>query len=105
MSTPDLSTLPARMYYAAEVLKEASHYYHSLPENRHSNWTGQLWSSSQLRNLADDWEAEEEAAAEQRRMVELLVADMCKYGKYLTLQNRIDCARDLIAAGWTKAPL
>jgi hypothetical protein len=87
---PDLSTLPARRRYAAEVLGEASG---RCPDD--ANW----WSPYSLCRFADKWEAEDREKADREALVEELVRDVSNSQWW-----QPKCmARTLIDNGWTKA--
>jgi hypothetical protein len=99
---PDLSTLPKRMRYAAEVLREVN-----KREGMHSDFS---WANCGLRALADRWESEDATAAERDALVEELAKGMA-----LAVWNGIDhwaddyvkalylsCARFVVESGWRK---
>lgn len=67
MMEPDLSTLPQRMRYAAEVLESASQRLTAEYPDRLG-----YWYPNDLRIKAHDWEAKDRAAAERDTEVEEL---------------------------------
>lgn len=62
----DLSTLPQRMRYAAEILREADERYGA----RYS------WNPDGIEIVAESWEEQDRAAAEHGAQVAELAADM-----------------------------
>lgn len=103
--TPDLSTLPQRMRYAAQVIGEANDRLHY--------GTIEDLPPPVLRSLADEWEAEDRAAAEHEALVEELVQEIVQAvvpGLNINLVNLAttgdmelhNVARKLIENGWTK---
>jgi hypothetical protein len=111
MSRPDLSTLPARMRYAAQVLEEASERYYGKK-------TFHGWAADGLRNVAAIFDDQDRAAKESEQQVEELAKTMFdgvanhvstfEWGDYQNRWNRDiyrHAARAALDAGWTKAPL
>lgn len=112
--TPDLSTLPKRMRYAADVLQDVLNHHGVISHFDLVNF----WSPGSWRYYAASFEAEEKAAAEHEQQVEQLAKTMCDgvaervstfaWGDDRNRWNREiyrQAARAAIAAGWTKAPL
>lgn len=48
--------LPMKMRAAARVLESARDYYHDRPENASSPWLATLWTASDLRRCAAEWD-------------------------------------------------
>jgi hypothetical protein len=94
--TPDLSTLPQRMWFAADVIGEVI--------NRIALEGGRgpvAFASVDLRCLANRWEAEDRKAGEQAAQVDVLAAEL----DGVLPEGWIDfvgMARKLIESGWRK---
>lgn len=105
MSEPDLSTLPKRMRYAADVLKEARKAHHSRPENGNSDWAAYAWDPTNLCYHADNWESEDSEAADRDAQIEELAQAM--YQQIYSV-SRFQfpwfqtVARNLVESGWRK---
>lgn len=113
MSEPDLSTLPKRMRFAAEVLKEARETFHSRPENDRSGWLANHWTSSDLLNHAAAWERADAAkAAEDADLRQLTVELQSVYSRVLQPSSadwaeqeaRIH-AQQMVSLGWRRGPI
>lgn len=113
MSEPDLSTLPQRMRYAADVVAEAQKRYADRPGDTAP------WSAKHLRQFAVKWEAEDREVAEREDLVKELLKDLCEAmmpgcGSFLSdyiadntdgsyVDDTLDrVARGLIESGWHK---
>jgi hypothetical protein len=92
---PDLSTLPKRMWFAADVLREV------INRIALEGASGPVaFASVDLRCLANRWEAEERKAGELESQVVELAAEI----KFLSADT-IDFAelgRKLVQSGWRK---
>lgn len=103
MSAPDLSTLAARMRFAATVIDEVNTRYELgayLP-----------WSPAALRERADVLEAEDREGAKHEARVEELARDLFladfgsgweEEGTEHLKRPRRETARKLIESGWRK---
>lgn len=93
-------SLPQRMREAAKVLIETAKRFGTHPTLTH-------WDVDRLNDLAAEWEAEDNAAAEHEALVEDLARDFehvvyrAPHGMKPGEAARIH-ARKLIANGWTK---
>lgn len=74
--SPDLSTLPKRMRFAALVLDEARKEFHSRTENMSSNWIALAWNKGDLCTFASKWERSDE----HRTIVSESVLPRCSCG-------------------------
>lgn len=98
MSEPDLSTLPARMRYAAGVLEDAAARYWGYPSPDFS------WAPAGLRNLAVIFDDQDRATVEREQMAADLIRDLqAVESPNFGLAEYIDIATHLVDAGWTKA--
>lgn len=96
MSEPDLSTLPQRMRYAAEVLSEADQRYGKL--RMEDECFG--WDAQSLHAVAQDWQDED-----RRRgaMVNELAADLTlAAGPTIMVNIPFYIASKLVKMGWRK---
>lgn len=95
---PDLSTLPQRMWYAAEILREADVRYGSVHP----------WSPGGLEIQAQKWESEDGEAAEREGRIEELAWKIFEaFGGFRSNSCGVSsvywgAARDLVDAGWRK---
>ncbi|TXH20581.1 MAG: hypothetical protein E6R06_21845 [Mycobacterium sp.] len=65
-------TLPQQMRESASVLEQAREEFHSRPENADRVWLAISWRPSDLRQYADQWEADAAARAKLDAQVEEL---------------------------------
>jgi hypothetical protein len=92
---PDLSTLPARMRYAADVLREADERYAS----KHS------WSPDGLEIIADTWEDQDRATTERAAWIRELANTIYRAAGWSgngPHEPHLEAARRLIESGWRK---
>lgn len=102
--TPDLSTLPQRMRYAAEAMREAE------ARNAHPPISG--WSPWWLEARSRDWEIEDRETAERDSgQVEKLARELhginWSWGEFEGLSHAVQVAyranaQRLLDAGWRK---
>lgn len=104
MNEPDLSTLPQRMHYAAEVVREAS--------QRLGHGVDSQWRQGTLRKFARQFEAEDATETKVEELAEEIRAADVKNSTGYVAKDRmqlksckeayVPVARDLIDAGWRK---
>ena len=90
---PDLSTLPKRMRYAAQVLEETNKRF----RDGCCLWS---WSPSSLGKYAQKFEAEDREAAEREALLDKLINEMRPY--CANIKEVKSAARKLIENGWHK---
>ena len=96
-SRSDLSTLPQRMRYAAEVLAEA--------EVRYSQVAHELgWDITGIRSVADKFESEDRADDEHTALIEELAKELSCAESVVLPERGFNYAkaRRLIESGWRK---
>lgn len=90
---PDLSTLPARMRFAATIIEEAAQEYYRREPN--GNWIARNWRSTDLKSFAEQWENEDRAGEVVKELAHVLREAHIR-GDYEYF------AEQLVASGWRK---